>query len=94
MIAPDKSKWFLIDFKWTGSDCVYRSLEEMPGEITLLDIKGVRIPLKWLDFSVAAESLGVWITMDGNQDKQIDITKKKAREFAAQISTKKVSWNC
>jgi len=42
---------------------------------------------------VAAELLGVWITMDGNKDKQIDIMKKKAQVFAAQISTKKVSRN-
>jgi len=93
MIAPDKSKWFLIDFKWTGSDYVYRSLQEMPGEITLLDRNNIRIPLERLDVSVAAESLGVWIAMDGNQDKQIDIMKKKAQVFAAQISTKKVSRN-
>ena len=93
VIAPAKSKWCLIDFKWTRSDYIYRSLQEMPGEITLLDRNGIRIPLERLDVFVAAESLGVQIAMDGNQDKQIDIMKKKAQEFAAQISTKKVSRN-
>ena len=57
----------------------------------LLDRNGVRIHLERLDVSEADKLLGVWIAMDGNQDKQIDITKKKAQEFAAQISTKKVS---
>jgi len=65
----------------------------MPEEITLLDRNGIRITLERLYVSVAAESLGVWIAMDGNQDKKIDIMKKKAQEFAAQISTKKVSRN-
>ena len=40
---------------------------------------------------MSSESLGVWIVMDGNQDKQIDVMKKKAQVFAALISTKKVS---
>ena len=68
------------------SDYVYRNLQEMPGEITLLDRNGIRIPLDRLGVSVVAESLGVWIAMDGNQDKQIDIMKKKAQVFAAQIA--------
>ena len=93
MIAPGKSKWFLVDFKWTGSDYVYYSLEEMPGEITLLDRNGARIPLERLDVSKAEESTGVWIAMGGSQDKQIEIMKKKVQVFAAQISTKKVSRN-
>jgi len=76
MLASNKSKGFLIGFKWIGSDYVYRSLQEMPGEITLLDRSGIRIPLECLHVSVAAESLGVWIAMDGNQDEQIDIMKK------------------
>ena len=71
MIAPDKSKWFLIDSKWTGSDYVYRSLEETPGEIILLDRNGIRITLERLDVSMAAESLGVWIAMDGNHEREI-----------------------
>jgi len=43
--------------------------EEMPGEITLLDRNGLRITLERLNVSVAAESLGVWIAIDGNQEK-------------------------
>ena len=93
MIAPDKFKWFLVDFKWTGSDYVYRNMEEMPGEITLLDRNAARIPLQRLDVSQAEESLDVWITMDGSQDKHIEIMKKKAQVFAARISTKKVLRN-
>ena len=71
MIAPDKSKWFLVNFKWTGSDYVNRSMEEMPGEITLLDRNGARIPLERSDVSQVEESLGVWITMDGSLDKTV-----------------------
>ena len=58
MIALDKCKLFIV-FKRTGTDYVYRSLQEMLGEITLLDRNGIRIPLERLDVSVAAESLGV-----------------------------------
>ena len=76
MIAPEKSKWFLVDFKWTGSDYVYHNMEEMPGEITLLDRNGARIPLARLDVSQAAESLGVWIAgrvdCNGRQPGQTD----------------------
>ena len=85
MIAPGKSKWFLVDFKWTGSDYLYYSLDEMPGEITLLDRNGARIPLERLDISKAEESTCVWIAMGGSQDKHIEIMKKKVQVFAAQI---------
>ena len=60
LIALDQSKWFLVDFKW--------SLEDMTGEITLLNRNGARIPLEHLDISKAEESMGVWITMDDSQD--------------------------
>ena len=60
MIEPDKSNWFLVDFKWTGPvNYVYRSIEAMPGEITPLDRNGVRIPLERLDVFQTEESLGL-----------------------------------
>ena len=65
----------------------------MPGEITLMGRNGAHSPLERADVSQAEESLGVWIAIDGKQNKHIAMKKKKAQVFAARISTKKVSRN-
>ena len=65
----------------------------MPDAITLMDRNGARIPLERVGVSQAEESMGVWIAMDDSHAKNIEIMKKKAQVFAAQISTKKVSRN-
>ena len=36
-IFPNKTKWFLIDFKYNGKDYEYRSIEDMPGNILIPD---------------------------------------------------------
>ena len=40
LIAPEKSDFYLNDFRWTGTDFAYRNITEMPGNITLLDKHG------------------------------------------------------
>ena len=93
LIAPEKSVFYLIDFDWTGTDYTYRNSINMPGNITLLDKNGDRVPLKRYEVSKAEQSLGVWIAMDGNWKEQLNVMKEKAQLFASQISTKKVSKN-
>lgn len=36
-VCPKKTKWFLIDFKWNGSDYKYQSIEDMRENISIPD---------------------------------------------------------
>ena len=67
LIVPQKSKWWLIDFDWNGKDFVYRQKDDMQGDLFVSDLQGHPVVLEQLEVSTAVESLGVWITMDGNQ---------------------------
>jgi hypothetical protein len=56
-LRPDKSYWWLLDFRWTSSKWVYRKTAEMPGELTVLDANGNVAPLKRLEPHQAEKTL-------------------------------------
>ena len=37
---PEKSYWSLVDFKWTGTQWVYRTKHQMDGEMTVKNATG------------------------------------------------------
>jgi hypothetical protein len=92
-LVPAKSHWYLIDFKWTGKLWKYRSIEEMPGELSILDTTGQRVTLNRHEPKVATETLGVWQAMDGNNKEQIAQLKKKTEDFAECMRTGYLSRN-
>jgi hypothetical protein len=69
LIAAAKTRWFLVDFKWTGSDYKYRTIADMPGNITLPDENGNEYVVAREEVPTAFELLGVWLSLDGNQEK-------------------------
>ena len=93
LIAAAKTRWFLIDFVWTGSDYEYRTIEDMPGNITLPDENGRDYVVAREEVSTAFESLGVWLALDGNQEKEKKILTEAAQVFAAQVSSSNCSRN-
>ena len=40
-LSPKKSFWYLVDYKWTGTQWDYRTKAEMPANLTMKDSKGV-----------------------------------------------------
>jgi hypothetical protein len=44
-LVPSKSHWYLVDFKWKNGSWVYCPKEDTPGEISMLDHTGARVPL-------------------------------------------------
>lgn len=53
----------------------------MPGKYTLIDKYGNCNLLKRLEVLEGFESLGVFVTMDGNQESQINSLTEKAKKF-------------
>ena len=69
-INPDKSYWYLLDYKWTGAQWVYRSMEEMTGDLQAPNPSGDVQPLNRYEPHKAAKQLGMLTAPDGNMDAQ------------------------
>ena len=77
--------WWLVGFYWDGKDLVYDDPNELDGELCVPDLHGTPVPIQQLHVSDAVESLGIWITANGNQKRQYEELMKKLRAFASQI---------
>ena len=92
-LVPSKSYWYAIDFRWNGYKWVYRSIHDMPGDILITGVDGVRVILQRHEPSVGQETLGVMQAMDGNNVAEIAHLHKKAAAFADSMRTGYLSKN-
>ena len=86
-LAGKKSWCYIIDFKWDGNNWEYRDIEDMEGSYYLLDKNDEKQDLKRFEVSKGSETLGIFITMDGNNKDQRDNLRAKAEKFGEQINT-------
>jgi hypothetical protein len=93
LIAVAKTRWFLVDFKWTRLDYEYRTIADIPGNITLPDANGQDYVVAREEVSTASKSLGVWLALDGNQDKLKEVLTETSHVFGSQVSTSNCSKN-
>ena len=88
-IEPSKSWWVLIDFVWDAPshEFKYRSIEDMPGELTVKDHTGTQRILKRIEVedSNNQPTLGVRLTMTGDLTDQLYHLAQEAETFAFQL---------
>ena len=92
-IEPTKTFWYLIDFQWDGSRYQYRTMDDMPGEISIKDCNRQRVTLQRHDVSHAEKTLGVYVAMDGNQAAEKEYLLAKSMEFRNQLCCQRVAKN-
>ena len=76
-LRPDKSYWYMLDYKHSGNQWKYKSIKQLPGEITVKVSDGTRQTLLRLEPNEAKETLGICISMDGNSNDQMEHLLKK-----------------
>ena len=87
-LVPSKSYWYLIDFIWTRDKWRYATQDDFPGDISIRMADDlVRETLERLDFEVARETLGVFLSMDGNNREEVRHLREKAEAFANCVRT-------
>jgi hypothetical protein len=87
-LVPSKSYWFLIHFIFERNQWRYARQDECPGGLSIRDIDGsTRVELERLDVQEARETLGVFISMDGNQKAQTQELWEKATHWADKVRT-------
>ena len=69
-IVPEKTFWYLIDFKWISGSWYYQSIEDSPASIFINDILGERKELRRCEVWDAQETLGIFLAPDGNTKQQ------------------------
>ena len=92
-LAVIKCRWWGIDFKWNHGKWSYRNKHDFQQELFAIDTSGTRQKIKQLDVSDAYETLGVFITADGNHREQLKIMKEQARDWADRLRTSFLSEN-
>ena len=68
-INPEKSRWIYAGYDWTDGAWEYAPQPNLPMEIPLPD--GSLATVSQGEVSTAEKALGVWSTVDGNDDKHI-----------------------
>jgi hypothetical protein len=86
-VVPEKSFWYLISFRWIGSQWRYESVAEAPATIFVNDINGQRKPLKCIEPYQLETTLGVSLAPDGNTNGQFDKLFTAANIWADQMRT-------
>jgi hypothetical protein len=90
-IVPEKSFWYLINFKWSSGNWRYCSSSEMAASIKVKDINGFLKELKRIEPHQAMTTLGVDIAPDGNLVQQAEKMKRNAILWADQMRSGKLS---
>ena len=80
----------MIDYVWKNGKWCYKSKTETPGEVTVRVDKGHREVIERLEPCEARETVGAWIALDGNTEKQAEIHKEKTLAFSAQMNRAKL----
>ena len=88
-ICPNKTKGFLFNYIWRGNKFIYRSIDEIPGNVSIPDQDGNMMIIKREELLSAYESLGIQLTLTGDRSKQVEVLKEKSEVFAAQIRARK-----
>jgi hypothetical protein len=86
-LRVDKSCWYLIDFVWRNNSWHYASKRDVPGDITVRDADGQVKPLPRLEPHEANETLGIFLTMDGDQQAEVQHLRSKTSAFAEHLRT-------
>ena len=86
-LAPDKSKWYLIDYVWSKGK--FKCINPMMGsDLTATTKSGEIVSLQRLLATESMEMLGIWMCPDGNNRAQIEAMRKKTNEWADKVRTR------
>ena len=97
-IRPDKSFWYLIDFKWNAQQGAWKFRRKRDFKPSLLptgmadiavvmnDLDGTQVQLDWLESDQPAKTLGILMSPSPNHKPQHAALQLKARAWADQIS--------
>ena len=91
LIAPEKTRWFLITFFWDGLDWAYHTKEFLLGDISFPDKKDELYTMTRDEPTSAHKLLGMKFALDGSQVAEGVVIADESHFFASQMET--VQWD-
>jgi len=85
-LVPEKCIWYLIDFKWQNSAWVYKTTQELPGQIQVTSTTNKCIVILWLEPWEACRTLRVCIALDGNNDAKVQYLSQVAADWRTKMA--------
>ena len=83
----NKAFWYFLDFRFQNGRWQYMSKKELSGHLWAKNYDGNKVQMNRLEPNEARETLGIFIAMDGNRNKQIEFLQQKARIYNEQLRT-------
>ena len=80
----------MIDYQYTGNRWLYRSINQIPSDVTTKVSDGSRQPLLRLESNQAKGTLGIFVSMDGNAKDQILHLLSKTRRMVEYLRISRV----
>jgi hypothetical protein len=90
-LAPEKSHWYFVDFKWQNGSASYKKCATTPGRLQLRDHDGVLHDVRQLEPNKAERTLGVYIAPNGSMKTQFEHMKKQAITWCDKLRTGQLS---
>jgi hypothetical protein len=90
-LVPEKTYWYLIDFKWTAGKWYFKSTADCPGSLFANNLYDNRKEQLGIEPSQAQTTLGVDLDPDGNTIQQAKSTRAAAVKWANAMRTGKIS---
>jgi hypothetical protein len=90
-IVPEKTFWYLIDFKWSSGSWFYKTIEDSPSSIYINDISGQRKELRCYQPFDAQETLGIYLAPDGNHKQQVKKMLQISNTWADSMRTDRIT---
>ena len=89
LIAPAKTRWFLVSFFWTGANWDYETKDSLPGDITFPDQDGNLYTVSREEPTTAFESLGLEIDLANTSSNALDDVTLICQEYSTQMNNTK-----
>ena len=86
-LVPEKTHWYLIDFKWTQGKWEYATAEDAPAKLYMRDSEGQLHKIQRLSINQAERTLGVRLAPNGNNAAQIKHMTNQAAEWGECLQT-------
>ncbi len=98
-LVPRKSFWYLLDYTWENNLWKSKSIEDLDEiPINILDPNGIETNLQQLEVTEARETLGIYLSLNGDDSEQAAQLRKKTETFADCLRTgyiaKGDAWYC
>jgi hypothetical protein len=84
-LVPEKSYWYLIDFKWNNGTWTYTTTEETQFDLTMKNKDEERHVLARLPVEEARRSLGCRVAPDGNKKAQVEYMRSVTVEWGDKL---------